>query len=461
MKQKTEMRNQKLEIRRQKGEGKKKLGARPSYYLFLISHFSFLFFYCLPAVAHAEERIITLSDASRLAIAGYESVKLSEEDLRQADIAIDKAISQMLPTITVDGNYTKYSESETSGGFNVQPDSNSSLNVKLSQSLYSGGKEWSLWRQAKKNTEFSKHRLDATKEEIILNVSKVYYSVLKAGKTVEIKEAALKRALEQRRVATSRFQVGEVTKAIVLRAEAEVAGAEAEYITAKKDLLVARDRLARFLGISESFNVADPNIQPIPDANMDKLVSLSLEKRQDYIQSELGEEIAGEAINYAVGNFLPSLKLEGVYSKRDQDPKTTFFNEESIYAGLTLTYPIFEGGLRRAELNEAKSKKRQAEFKRASLKKDIEIEVREAFHNLEAYNSVIESFKRQVSFAEENYTMVFKQFTYGLATNVDVIDANTTLISSQRNLANAEYDYQVAILELKKRVGILLEEMGK
>jgi len=241
--------------------------------------------------------------------------------------------------------------------------------------------------------------------------------------------------------------------------QAEVAGAEAEYSTAKKDLLVARDKLARFLSISEDFKVADPNIQTVPDASLDKLVSLSLEKRQDYMQSELGEEIADEAINYAVGNFLPSLKLEGVYSKRDQDPKTTFFNEESIYAGLTLTYPIFEGGLRRAELNEAKSKKRQTEFKRMSLRKDIELEVREASHNLLAFNSIIESFKRQVLFAEENYNMVFKQFQYGISTNVDVIDANTTLVSGQRGLANAQYDYQLAILELKKKMGILLEEM--
>lgn len=418
--------------------------------------------YCsLFTVVHAEEKTITLTDASRLAIANYESVKLSEEDMRQAEDAIDKAISQMLPTVTVNGNYTKYSESTTSGNFNIQPDSNSSFDVTLAQSLYSGGKEWSLWRQARKNTESSKHGLGAAKEEVALNVSNLYYNVLKAEKTVEIKEAALKRAGEQRRVAASRFQVGDVTKAVVLRAEADVAGAEADLANAKKDLRVARDKLARFLGIAEDFKVTDPHVQPIPDSGLDKLLSLSLEKRQDYIQSKISEDIADEAIDYAVGNFLPSLKLQGVYSWKDQSPKTTFFNAESIYGGITLTYPIFEGGLRKAELNEAKSKRRQAEFKRVRLRKDIEVDVREAFHNFEAYNSIIESFKRQVSFAEENYNMVFKQFTYGLATNVDVIDANTTLVSSQSNLANAEYDYQVAILQLKKRVGILLEEMGK
>ena len=430
---------------------------------FQISNFKFylLLFtiFILSATVFAEEKTITLAEASRLAIAGYESVKLSEEDLYQAEAGIDKAISQILPTITADANYTKYSESATSGGFNVQPDNSSSFSVKLSQPLYSGGKEWSLWRQAKKKTVAGMSGLNAAKEEVVLNVSRIYYSVLKSKKTVEIKDAALKRAVEQRKVAVARFKVGDVTKAIVLRAEADVAGAETELISAKKDLLVAKDKLARFLGISDDFKTAEPDIQPAPQTSLDKLVSLSLEKRQDYIRSKIDEDIALEAINYAVGNFLPSLKLEGVYSKRDQEPKTTLFNEDSMYAGITFTYPIFEGGLRRAELNEAKSKRRQTEFKRMSLRKDIELEVREASHNLLSFNSIIESFKRQVLFAEENYNMVFKQFQYGLSTNVDVIDANTTLVLGQSGLANAQYDYQLAILELKKRVGILLEEM--
>lgn len=415
--------------------------------------------WCLwSGAVHAEEKIITLGDASHLAIAGYESVKLSEEDLYQAEKGIDKALSQMLPSLTANANYTKYSESKVAGGFRLQPEDTSSYELKLTQSLYSGGKEWSLWRQAKKKTEANKYGLEAVKQEIAFNTSSAYLVVLKAEKTVEIKEASLKRAEEQRKVAAARFKVGEATKAIVLRAEADVASAETELTNAKKDLLVARDKLARLIGVSDEFKVVDPNIQPISDAGLDKLTAISMEKRQEYIQSRLDQEIAEEGIGYAEGNFLPSLKLEGVYSKRDQNPKTSFFLDESMYAGVIFTYPLFEGGLRKAELDEAKSKKRQAELKKINLRRDIELEVREAFHNLEAFTSVIESNKRQLSFAEENYTMVFKQFTYGLSTNVDVIDANSTLVAAQSNLANAAYDYQMAILELKKKVGILLED---
>ena len=455
--QRTGIRRQKSEDRKMRSYEDKKIKLLNFLFSQLLKFSSLLLtVYCLmPTEVHAEDKVITLSDAWRSAIASYETIMLSQEDLFQAEKGIDKALSQILPSLTADADYTQYSEGVSS----VQPENSSSFSLKLTQPLYSGGKEWSLWRQAKKKTEANKRSLEATKEKIMLNVAQAYYAVLKAEKTVEIKEAALKRAMEQRRVASARFQVGEVTKSVVLRAEAEVAGAEAEHANAKKDLLVAKDKLARLIGVLEDFKVSDPNIQPLPDTNLDTWTSLSLEKRQDYMQSKIEEEVAEEGINYAFGNFLPSFKLEGVYTKRDQDPKTFLFNDESMFAGVIFTYPLFEGGLRKAELDEAKSKRRQAEFKKVSIKKDIELEVREAFHNLETFTSVIESHKRQVSFAEENYNMVFKQFSYGLATNVDVIDANTTLVSSQSNLVNAIYDYQTAIIELKKRVGILFEDM--
>lgn len=423
-------------------------------YCLLLTAYSLLLF-ILSTVAHAEERIITLEEASRLATAGYETVKLSEEDLYQAEEGINKAKSQILPSVTADANYTKYLD-----GSDVQLQNSSGYSLRITQPLYTGGKEWSLWRQAKKKIDSGLSGIGSAKEEVAINVARIYYSVLKSQKTVEIKDAALKRSLEQRKVANARLQVGDATKAVVLRSEAQVAGAETELSSAKKDLLVAKDKLARFLAVSEDFMVADPGIQPlVPAVNLDKLVSISLEKRQDYIRSKIDEDIAIEGIKYANGNFLPSLKLEGVYSKRDQEPRSAFFNEESVYGGITLTYPLFEGGLRKAELNEAKSKRRQSEFKRISLRKDIELEVREAFHSLEAFNSIIESFKRQVAFSEENYNMVFKQFQYGLSTNVDVIDANATLVSSQGGLSNAQYDYQLAILELKKRTGVILDDI--
>ena len=157
---------------------------------------------------------------------------------------------------------------------------------------------------------------------------------------------------------------------------------------------------------------------------------------------------------------MPTLRLDGVYSGRDQDPvSSAFFNKESIYASIILTYPLYEGGLRVAEVREAESKFREAGLKKISLAKEIELEVRDAAYNIDAINSAIEFYRIQVSFAEENYNTVFKQFTYGLAVNADVIDANSTLVAAQSALSNSTIDLQLAIIELKRRMGLILAEV--
>ena len=148
-------------VRRQESGGKKSrryaVGSRRKNSFFnstfripYSAFFLLLAVYCLLLTeVHAEEKTITLQDACRSAISTYESLMLSQEDLYQAEKGIDKAVSQLLPSITADGNYIKYSESETSGGFNTQPDNSSSFTLKLNQPLYSGGKELSLWRHSK------------------------------------------------------------------------------------------------------------------------------------------------------------------------------------------------------------------------------------------------------------------------------------------------------------------------
>ncbi len=126
---------------------------------------------------------------------------------------------------------------------------------------------------------------------------------------------------------------------------------------------------------------------------------------------------------------------------------------------MVLSFPIFEGGLRIAEVSEARSKFRDADFKRLALKRDMELQITEAVNRMTTAKAVIESYKRQRAFAEEDYKMVFEQFKYGLATMVDIIDADSTLISAQSSFMNSTYDYELSKLEYKAVIGALLEEL--
>lgn len=414
------------------------------------------------AEGSCQERAVTLDEAYRLSLENHEDLGVSREKISQARAELKQAISRILPNVTAEGTYTRYSESKSSGtGFVTQPKSTTGIDVRLTQPLYSGGREWAIQRQARLQIQSETSGLKGVTQSVMLDTASAFYGVLKAQKDVEIKTAALKRADERLQVAEARFTVGEVTKSAVLRAQAERAGAEAELVRSRNNLQNSRVLLARLTGIEGAFSLVEPAPQPAVSLGSDALIDQALAERSDYTRLVLQEKAAAEGISVARAGFLPSLKLEGLYSWRDQEPQTTFFQEESASGTLRLTYPIFEGFLRKAEYTQAKSQLREAELVRLGLKRDISVQVTEAANNVKAIEALQESFRRQVAFAEEDYSMVFEQFKFGVATTLDVIDADTTLVSAQSSLASATYDLEMAKLNLKFMTGTLSEGAGK
>ncbi|MBI5234902.1 MAG: TolC family protein [Deltaproteobacteria bacterium] len=414
-----------------------------------------------PSVADGSKRVVTLAEAYRLAVENHEYVGMAEEGIVQADANYDKAFSQLLPKLNAEGSYTAYSKEVKSGTFTIQPDDSSRIDVKLTQPLYSGGREWAARRQAASTLDKMRLGFNAAREAVMRAVARAYFGALKALKDVEIKKAALKRADERRKVATARLKVGELTKSAALRAEAVAAGAEADLIKADGEAVNARNLLKRVVGITEDFDPVEPPLKPLPIHSHEDAIKAAYADRLDYRQSILEKDALEAGVDYAESGYYPSLRLEGAYSWKEQEPHTTFFQKESVYGAAVLTFPIFEGGLRIAEVSEARSKAREADFKRLALKRDIALQITEAVNRMNTAKAVIESYKRQNAFAEEDYKMVFEQFKYGLATTVDIIDADATLISAQSSLMNSTYDYELSKLEYKVVIGSLLEELEK
>jgi outer membrane protein len=111
-------------------------------------------------------------------------------------------------------------------------------------------------------------------------------------------------------------------------------------------------------------------------------------------------------------------------------------------------------------VGEAKAKARQADHGLSDLKQSVGVEVEDAYLNLLTISAVIDRLQAESEYAADNYNSVTKQFQYGLANSIDVIDANTLLLTSERELANARYDYELAILKLKRATGTLLKTVA-
>jgi outer membrane protein len=111
-------------------------------------------------------------------------------------------------------------------------------------------------------------------------------------------------------------------------------------------------------------------------------------------------------------------------------------------------------------VQEAKARERQASLYYEDLKKAIEIEVQTAYLELVTQKGTLLFLNDQMVFARDNYRAVARQFEFGLSNSLDVLDANTLLVSAERKVASAIYNYQLALLRMEKATGTLLATVG-
>jgi outer membrane protein len=331
------------------------------------------------------------------------------------------------------------------------------------------GKEIIGYKIASDNIQRSKYDLFAVKESYVLSVSGAYYDYLHIKKLVQIARANVDRLTKYKQVAETRLKVGEVTKTAVLRAEADLSGAKSDLIKIENLLKFSKAYLARIVGIEEEdFDVKEDAPTEESDAfsqlcwplNAECLKEKANEERAELKSLTVQKKIAEQQIKYVYGGYWPTLSAEGVYQRTVQTPQLTNVIRELAYGGLRLTFPFFEGGLRVAEVNEAYAKKRQIDYTYEDSKKSIGIEVEAAYLDLITQKGVLKSLEDQFAFARENYNAILKQFENGLANSIDVTDGNTLLLTAERQLADAIYNYQQAILKVKRATGTLLASLA-
>lgn len=400
----------------------------------------------------------TLSDIYQKALNSSEKIELARENVYVAQMSKYKAWSLLIPRLTAYGTYNWFSEDKYSiTGLLLQPKESDTWGVRADQAFSLSARELDALKFAYQSVTKSEYDLDTAKTDFVLAVAASFYDVLKAQKALEIANANLERLTQYHRFVETRVRVGELTKTALLRAQGELSGAKADLLRAANAVQLTRAALMRLTGVEQDFKLKDEKISSSEACEVDSLLQSVQDYRADLKSYDVQIKMAGRQVTYARGAFWPSVGLFAIYNKGDQYPMSVTFNDESVLGGVSLTFPFFEGGLRMAEYKEAKAKERQARLAYEDLKKSVDIELRASCLELDTLKGSLKFLEDQQVFAKDNYHAVIKQFENGLATSLDVMDANTLLLTSEKNLAEALYNYQLAYLKVKKSSGTLLQ----
>lgn len=418
----------------------------------------------------------TLRDLYQQALKNSEKIKIVEENLYIARMTRYKAFAVLIPKLTAYGTYNHFTEEKykttvttlpssppiiMTSNVLIQPSESGNWGLRADQSFSLSARELDALKIAGQSITKSEYDLDSARSDFVLAVASSYYDVLRAKKALDIASANVERLMKYRDFVDKRVKVGELTKTALLRAEGELSGARADYLKAGNALQLARAALVRVTGVDDDFRLKEEEMPAADPGEFGKMRETAMTTRADLKSYEMQTRIASQQVKYARGAFWPNVGLFAVYSGTDQNPETATLNKESVLAGVSLTFPFFEGGLRVAELQEARAKERQARLAYDDMKKNVDIELRGAYLDLETQKGTLKFLEDQLVFARDNYHAVLRQYENGLATSLDVMDANTLLLSSERNVADALYGCRLAHLKVRKSSGTLLKFVGE
>ncbi len=406
--------------------------------------------------AHAVDARYTLDELYRSALAHAEQIGIAREAVSIAEYTRKQALSVLMPTVTAFGDYRRYSEEKSAGTTTLQPLWDASYGVRLGQSFTLNGRELTALRIAEQGIDRSRADLDSARATYLFNVASAFFDVAKTQQAVEIAKANVVRLQTHKNAASRRLKLGDAAKTELFRTEAELAVANAELIQAQNGLHLARAFLGRLTGIETSFEIVECQSPParLETAGLDGLKRLADANRPELKSLDLGEAIAANQVKYTKGALWPRLSVEGAWMRLEQDPDP--YLDESSYLGAGVTFDLFDGGLRRSQVSESRARRKQAELAFKDARRSVAIEVEQAWRNRQTQKSVIQSFESGLRYATENYAAVIRLFAHGMANSVDVMDANTLLVTAERQLSESRYNLQLTALELERSTGIFL-----
>jgi outer membrane protein len=405
----------------------------------------------------------SLFEMYRIALERAERIKVSEEKVYLAELDREKALSVLLPGLTAFGDYTQYSQKETFEDFTIQPENTTAWGFRAGQTFTLNGKELIALKIANEIIEQRTFDSKSIQEAYLLLVAEAYFGVLKAQKLVEIAVANVNRLKTYKDAVLARLKVEAVTKTALFRSEAELSSARASLVRTENFFKLQQSILSRVVGLKSGYKLIEPDVKvsAIGEDQLDTLKQAAYSERSELKSLDMQKAIAENKVKFAKSDYWPKVSLEGMYISYDETPGGQFTPDDSLSLTLGLRFQMYDGGLRRARIKEALTEERMAGLAMADQKKQIAIEIEEAVLDMETQKGVYQAVKDELTFGKENYKAVSRQFDHGLSNSLDIMDANTVLVTSEVKLSEAYYNYQLAQVKLDRAKGTFLKKILK
>lgn len=327
--------------------------------------------------------------------------------------------------------------------------------VELSQAVISPVL-WPAIASAHRTEQVAALQTEATRRDLLFSVAQAYYAAAGFNQALQAAQALLE--LNQARVQDTqvRFEAGTVTRVALLRAQFDLTQAEQNLVQARNGYNASLLALATLLAREPDFTVEAPPTPELPPSEAD-LVQWALQRRAEVRASRESVELALSRRREVLYSYAPAL---GLFGRWQISNAPGFVGQNSFwFASASLQWTLWDGGLREARLREASARVAEAEALLRQVEWQVREEVRRAQLDLADARANLAIARNALELARETLRLTELSFRAGVATYLEVTDANASLTTAVVQEVRQRLQVDLAALRLLRAVGRFARHM--
>ncbi|MFH1857681.1 MAG: TolC family protein [Candidatus Omnitrophota bacterium] len=415
---------------------------------------TFVILLCLglfPHRAQAEE-VLTWGDCLVEAQKNHPDLISAQEAVKESEA--DKRITQstLLPQVdsSVSGATAKASGATTD---------TYRYGVTATQLLFDGSKTGADMKAASENVKAAQYQYRFASSEVRLALRSAFIDLLKAQESLQLTEDIYKIRRGNLDLITLRYESGLEHRGALLNAETNLIEAEFEIAQAKRALEVAQKGLLKEMGRLKFTALRAEGDFKVSDAALEKPDFEALANTAPSLGKLIAQKhAAGFDIKSAEANFFPELSASAGANRTSSHWPP---EDERWDAAVTLSFPLFEGGLRTAQVDKAKAAYHQARADERSAKDTLLVTLEETWAALQDAVETVEVQRKSLEAAEERARIAEAQYSLGSIgfDNWTIIEDD--LVKTKKAFLNAQAAALLAEAEWIQAKGETLEDASQ
>jgi outer membrane protein TolC len=420
------------------------------------------------AVHFSLNQPLTLDAAIETALANNPEVSASGFDAEAAKARKDSALGALFPRISTEGGYTHYLDDQrlVPARYNGEPgvfgDDIYSADAVIRMTLFAGGRLINEMRAADLLRQSAERRTNRTREELVFNVTSVFYGILAQERLVSsliFSKSALEAHLKRVKDLIDAQKAARVDQ---LRTEVRLSDITQKLVRERNAMTVQRRVLGNFMGM-ENTSTTLPLAGTLENALSELIpledhLSSAFERRPDYQAARKELEAQARRVDVARAGHSPIVSLFGSYGGRwaanPTDNNAGLDESEDVgRVGLNVELPIFEGGRIQARIHEERAKLAAAQERLRKLELQIRLDVETAQLNMTSAFERVQTTEKAIEQARESLRIEREKYELGKGAIMDVLDAQSALLDAETNYYRALADFNVARAQLQLATG--------